>query len=135
MCPITGEFRASGEFRFSLVQNHLCIGGESENVDRIPVVLFEFLRNTADSFAFYTASQLWQLPFENPCVNKFLVERLYDFWFGERTRPENFSVRSARFIVKRAPEENCMDGAMRYFGLYNGVIDWKPVDFGKSVKF
>ena len=86
-------------------------------------MLFKFLRNTADSFGFYTAYQLWQLSFENPCINKFLVERLYDFWFGERTRPEVFSVRSARFIVKRTPEENRMDGAMRYFGLYNGFIN------------
>ena len=87
------------------------------------MVLFEFLPNTAYSFAFYTTYQLWQFPFENPCIDKFLVERLYDFWFGERTRPEVFSVRSARFIVKRTPEENCMDGAMRYFGLYNGFIN------------
>ena len=84
---------------------------------------FKFLRNTADSFAFYTAYQLWQLSFENPCINKLLVERLYDFWFAERTRPEAFSVRSARFIVKRAPEENCMDGAMRYFGLDDSFIN------------
>ncbi len=86
-------------------------------------MLFEFLRNTADNFAFCTAYQLWQLPFENPCINKLLVERLYDFWFAERTRPEVFSVRSAGFIVKRSPEENCVDGAMRYFGLYDGFIN------------
>ena len=86
-------------------------------------MLFKFLRNTADSFAFCTVYQLWQLPFENPCIDKLLVERLYDFWFAERTRPEVFSVRSARFIVKRAPEENRMDRAMRYFGLHDGFIN------------
>ena len=80
-------------------------------------MLFEFLRNTADSFAFCTAYQLWQLSFENPCIDKFLVERLYDFRFAERTRPEDFSIRSARFVVKRTPDENCMDGAMRFSGL------------------
>ena len=104
MCPITEEFRTSGEFPFSLVKNHLCIGGESENVHRIPVMLFEFLRNTAGSFAFCTVYQLWQLSFENPCIDEVPVERLYNFWFAERTRPENFSVRSARFIVKRTPD-------------------------------
>ena len=136
MCPITiGEFCTTGEFRFSLIQNHLCIGGERENVHRIPEMLFEFLRNTAGSIAFGTADQFWQLPFENPCIDEVPVERFYNFRFAERTRPEVFSVRSAGLIVKCTPEENCMDGAMRYFGLYNGVIDWKPVDFGKSVKF
>lgn len=80
-------------------------------------MFFKLLRYTADSFAFSTVYQLWHLPFENPCIDKFLVERLYDFRFAERTRPEDFSVRSARFIVKRTPEENCMDGAMRHFGL------------------
>ena len=97
--------------------------GQRENIHRIPVMQFEFLRNTADSFAFSTAYQRWQLPFENPRIDKFLVERLYNFRFAERTRPEDFSVCSARFIVKRTPDENCMDGAMRYFGLWDGFIN------------
>ena len=87
-------------------------------------MLFEFLRNTAGSFAFCTVYQLWQLSFENPCVYKFLVERLYDFRFGERTRPQSFAVRSARFVVQRPPDKDCMNGAMRYFGLYDSFINW-----------